>query len=120
MADSRSNATDHHPALGPRPSAPTRNVGILIFPNVELLDFAGPFEVFSAAMREGAASSLFNVFTVAEKPEPLRAWAGLTIVPDYTFENCPKIDILVVPGGQGTRTEITNQRVIDWIASVSG
>ncbi len=95
-----------------------RNVGILIFPDVELLDFAGPYEAFTA-VNYGGTEKLFEVFTVAEQPEPLNSRAGVRIVPDYTFEDVPHIDILVVPGGQGTRREIDNPVVIDWIRSVS-
>ena len=96
-----------------------RNVGILIFPDVELLDFAGPYEAFTA-VNYGGAEKLFEVFTVAEQHEPLRSRAGVRIVPDYTFDDVPHIDILVVPGGQGTRREINNPVVIDWIRAVSG
>lgn len=95
-----------------------RNVGILIFPDVELLDFCGPYEAFSAASRD--ATPYFNTFTVAERPEPVASKAGLTFIPDYSFENAPKIDILVVPGGQGTRREIDNPAVISWVRHVAG
>lgn len=99
-------------------SGKVRNVGILIFPNVELLDFCGPYEAFTAASRDG--QPYFNTFTVAEQTEPVASKAGLKFIPDYTFENAPEIDILVVPGGQGTRREIDNPVVIDWITEVSG
>lgn len=95
-----------------------RNVGIMIFPDAELLDFAGPFETFVAAEENG--ERLFNVFTVAERPDELTARAGMRIVPDYTFETAPKIDIVVVPGGFGTRREIDNPVAIDWIRKVAG
>jgi transcriptional regulator GlxA family with amidase domain len=94
----------------------TRTVGILIFPDVELLDFCGPHEAFTAA--NTAERQLFRVFTVAERPDELTTRNGLRVVPDYTFDDAPQIDILVVPGGQGTRREIDNPRVIEWIASV--
>jgi transcriptional regulator GlxA family with amidase domain len=90
-----------------------RSVGILIFPEVELLDFAGPHEAFSAAQR--ADGGLFDVFTVAERAGELRTPSGLRVVPDYTIDDVPHIDILVVPGGMGTRREIDNQRLIGWI-----
>jgi transcriptional regulator GlxA family with amidase domain len=95
-----------------------RTVGIMIFPDVELLDFAGPYEAFTA-VNYSDDTKLFDVFTVAERPEPLNTRAGVRIVPDYTFETAPKIDILVVPGGQGTRREIDNPVAIDWIRSVA-
>lgn len=96
----------------------TRTVGIMIFPDVELLDFAGPYEAFTA-VNYSDEQKLFEVFTVAEHPDALRSRAGVRIVPDYTYEDAPKIDILVVPGGQGTRREIDNPVAIDWIRSVA-
>ncbi len=94
-----------------------RNVGILIFPDVELLDFCGPYEAFSAASRDG--NPIFHTFTVAEHAEPVASKAGLRFIPDYSFHNAPKIDILVVPGGQGTRREIDNPALITWIRQVA-
>jgi transcriptional regulator GlxA family with amidase domain len=91
----------------------------MIFPDVELLDFAGPYEAFTA-VNYSDEQKLFEVFTVAERPDPLATRAGVRIVPDYTYENAPKIDILVVPGGQGTRREIDNPVALEWIRSVAG
>jgi transcriptional regulator GlxA family with amidase domain len=93
-----------------------RNVAILIFDEVEVLDFAGPFEVFAVSRsRHDESISLFNVYTVAENDRPVIARNGLSVNPAYTIDNCPTPDILLVPGGRGTRTEIHNQRVMDWI-----
>lgn len=93
-----------------------RAVAILIFPGVELLDFAGPFEVFSAARRASdAPDRLFDVFTVAESAEPIRCNNPVTVMPDYTLATCPAADILVIPGGQGTRTAIDRPALIAWI-----
>jgi transcriptional regulator GlxA family with amidase domain len=95
-------------------------VGILIFPNVEVLDFCGPYEVFSVTRlheeRRREESSPFEVLLVAEGADPLAATGGLRVIPDATLETCPPLDILVVPGGWGTRQEISNQRVLTWIA----
>lgn len=96
-----------------------RNVGILIFPDVELLDFAGPYEAFTAANFGGSGEQHFEVFTVAEQPGELRVRAGLRVVPDYTIDDAPNIDVLVVPGGQGTRREVNNPRLVGWIADVT-
>jgi putative intracellular protease/amidase len=75
-----------------------RNVAIVIFPGVELLDFAGPGEVFSAAHgKDGAA---FRVYSVAPSKDPVSSLGFVTITPQYTLEDCPKPDIVVVPGGQ--------------------
>jgi transcriptional regulator GlxA family with amidase domain len=95
-------------------------VGIVIFPDVEVLDFCGPYEVFSVTRlhedRRREEPSPFEVFLVGENPEPVRATGGLRVLPDVTLETCPPLDILVVPGGWGTRREIGNQRLLTWIA----
>ena len=90
-----------------------RSVGIFIFDEVEVLDFAGPFEVFSVAGKrtEGA----FDVFTFAEKPGAISARNGLSVNPRYTFADAPPIDLLLIPGGQGTRPLVNNAGVIEWI-----
>lgn len=87
---------------------------ILIFDDVEVLDFTGPFEVFAVADELGD-HKLFNVLTVAEQPGTVRARNGLKVVPDHTFETVPAPDILVVPGGFGTRPLLNKPSVLDWI-----
>lgn len=94
-----------------------RNVGILIFEDVEVLDFCGPYEVFTAARTDD--ERYFNTFTVAESLAPVKARAGLRTLPDFTIDKAPPIDILVVPGGQGTRREVDNPRLIEWIRNVA-
>jgi len=94
-------------------------VGILIFDDVEVLDFCGPFEVFSVARPVGEHSDdlrLFNVVIIAEEDRIITCRGGLHVKPHATLENHPPLDILVVPGGQGTRRERHNQRLLDWIA----
>ncbi len=95
-----------------------RNLAILIFDDVEVLDFAGPFEVF-AVTSELNNYEPFNVFLVAETQRTFKAVNGLQVVPNYEISNCPNPDILVVPGGVGTRTQMNNQRLITWIQQVS-
>jgi transcriptional regulator GlxA family with amidase domain len=94
--------------------------GILVFDDVEVLDFCGPFEVFSATrMNEGKRReepSPFNVFLVAETKGPVGASGGMKVLPDYDLGDCPALDILVVPGGWGTRREMNNGRLLRWIA----
>ena len=95
------------------------NVGILIFDEVEVLDFCGPFEVFSVARpvhKNSDEQKLFTVVTIAEKDRIIHCRGNLLVQPHYTIENHPSLDILVVPGGQGTRRERHNQRILDWIA----
>ena len=93
-----------------------RNVAIMIFDDVEVLDFCGPFEVFGVSYDEDR-NHLFNVYTIAENNAPVIARNGLSINPNHTLEDCPKPDIFLVPGGQGTRKEIHNPVLIDWIKS---
>ncbi len=93
---------------------PSRNVAILIFDEVEVLDFCGPFEVFSVAGR-GDNLNPFTVYTVAEKSEPIMARNHLSVNPRYTIMDCPQPHILLVPGGYGTRREMYNTTLIDWI-----
>ena len=80
----------------------TEKVAILIFDDVEILDFCGPFEVFSVAGKE-VGEKHFQVFTVAEKLSPVRTANGLSVNPDHDLEGCPRADVLVVPGGWGSR-----------------
>ncbi|MEO6993077.1 MAG: DJ-1/PfpI family protein [Lacunisphaera sp.] len=91
-----------------------RTTAILVFENVELLDFAGPFEVFSLT-DELSEKNSFRVFTVAETPGTIRTNNGLKIVPEHTFESSPVPDLLIVPGGFGTRALLNKASVIEWI-----
>ena len=103
-------------------TTPTRRtVGILIFPEVEVLDFCGPFEVF-AITRSGDSlddeDRLFNVYTIAENDHLVRCRGGLQVQPHFTIDNHPPLDILVVPGGAGADVIYAgNDRVLDWIAA---
>jgi transcriptional regulator GlxA family with amidase domain len=102
------------------------NVGIFIFHNVEVLDFAGPYEVFSRTRTvEGTASRLddasapFTVFTVAESGAPLNAVGGLKVTPDFAFADAPPIDVLLIPGGMGTRPLVAHAPVIEWMRTTA-
>jgi transcriptional regulator GlxA family with amidase domain len=100
--------------------APSRNVGILIFPDVEILDFCGPFEVFASATlpaetEGGPETRLFEVFTVAERPEMITCRGGLLVQPNHTLYDHPPLDLVVIPGGYGTRREQENPVILDWI-----
>ncbi len=101
----------------------TINVGILLFNEVEVLDFAGPFEVFSTASRVNDRISprsqrLFDVFTVAEELNPLLARGGLQIIPQYSIFSHPKIDLLIIPGGIITN-ELVKDHIVSWILDAS-
>lgn len=90
------------------------NVGIFLFPQIELLDFAGPYEVFSVT-DELNNHQLFNVFTIADGGQEIKTINGLKVLADYDFHNHPPVDILVLPGGIGTRNEVENSAVLTWI-----
>lgn len=92
----------------------TRTVGILIFDGVEILDFCGPYEVFSVAGREADDGHL-NVCAVAENRAPVRTANGLVAHPDHAFDDCPEINLLVIPGGRGTRALVGDATALSWI-----
>lgn len=101
----------------------TRNVAIFLFDEVEVLDFAGPYEVFSVAGLRTLPQKPFDVFTVAEKSS-IVARNGLKVTPDYTFDTMPKADIVLIPGGGGytsdgiafgSRREMNNPVVLEWV-----
>lgn len=91
-----------------------KNVGIYLFDDIELLDFAGPYEVFSVTA-ELNEYQLFHVFTISENGGTVQSVNGLKVLPDYSFANHPPIDILVIPGGAGTKIEMTKESVLAWI-----
>lgn len=91
-----------------------RRTAILLFDDVEVLDFAGPFEVF-AVTDELSAQQRFEVFTVAEKPGPIVARNGLKVLPEHTLATAPAADVLILPGGYGARALLTNDAVLEWV-----
>ncbi len=94
-----------------------RQVAILIFDEVEVLDFCGPFEVFGVAGARTLPEPPFQVYTVAERPGPVLARNGLSVNPAYTLADCPPPDLLLVPGGRGTRALMHNRAVTGWVAA---
>ena len=93
-----------------------RQVAILLFDDVELLDFAGPFEVFSSVRAlDNQRASLMDAFAVAERHGAIRCRNGLIVQPAYTLEDCPSADILLVPGGFGTDAAAKSQAIIRWL-----
>jgi putative intracellular protease/amidase len=90
--------------IGNREQRPS--VAILLFDNAQVIDYAGPWEVFGEAG--------FKVFTVAEKSAPINAVFGQKIVPDYTFANSPTADVLLIPGGS-VRSAVGNPQLIKWV-----
>lgn len=95
------------------------NIGLLMFDDMELLDYAGPYEVFTTAQRMATrlgmtAAGGFEVISLAATMAPVRARAGLRVLPDHTLETHPPLDVLIVPGGvvDGVRADRT---VRDWL-----
>ena len=87
-------------------------VGIFIFDDVEVLDFCGPMEVFYT-------SGAFDVITVAPTEKPIRCVTGMKVTPDHAMDDCPPLDILVVPGGRGTRKMEQKPEVLNWLTEYS-
>ncbi|MGW2864713.1 DJ-1/PfpI family protein [Streptomyces sp. NPDC001205] len=87
--------------------------GLLIFDGAEELDFAGPWEVFTASsmLRDGADTAVL----IAERTNAVRCNKGMRVLPDHTFDDHPPLDVLLVPGGNGTRREVSNPVLTDWI-----
>lgn len=103
----------------PTPSATT--FGLLVFDDAEELDFVGPWEVFTASsmLRELGGNPPDRVVLVAEHDRPIRCNKGLRVLPDHTFADHPGLDVVLVPGGMGTRAEVENPRLIQWLAAVA-
>jgi transcriptional regulator GlxA family with amidase domain len=93
-----------------------KNVAILIYDDVELLDFAGPSEVLQLA--EYGGKKAFNIYTVGVNENEITSPKFVKVKPQYTIENCPPPDILVLPGGD-TRKAVLNDRLISWVNSVN-
>jgi len=96
-------------------------VGILIFDDVEILDVAGPFEVFAVTRlneeQRLQQSSPFKVYLISELNKQITAIGGLRLTPDMTIAECPELDLLIIPGGWGTRKESKNKILVNWIGN---
>lgn len=94
------------------------NVGIFVYDNAEVLDFSGPFEVFSTANRLSEPKGFYNPFLVAEKHGAVNGRGGYSVNPKYDFNNHPKIDLLIVAGGVHCE-QLKKPRVIDWVSTTA-
>lgn len=92
-----------------------KTVVLLLFPDVEVLDFAGPFEVFSVAA-DSITPAPFRVVTAAASCNQLTAIGGLKVVPDHDLTSCPQADILLIPGGNGSRNAMRDEQILAWLA----
>ena len=86
-------------------------VGIVLYPDAEELDWAGPYEVFTMA----AIGRELEVVTIAEREGPVRCAKGLRVLPDRSFASAPPLDLVLVPGGKGSRVEMNNPAMLDWL-----
>lgn len=93
----------------------SRNVAVVLFDAVELIDVTSAFQVLQAAKDDSADKRPLSVFAVAEQQRPLLTEAGMTVVPRYSIETSPYVDVLVVPGGIGARTAAFNEDLMTWI-----
>jgi transcriptional regulator GlxA family with amidase domain len=96
--------------------------GLLVFPDAEELDFVGPWEVFTASsmMKELNGDAPDSVVLIAETLDPVRCNKGMRVLPDHTIDDHPDLDVILVPGGMGTRVEVENARLMAWLADVAG
>ena len=94
----------------------TRNVAIVVYNGVEILDFAGPAEVFAAASGRGSngPERAFNVYLVSKTREPIVSQGFIDVTPDYSIADSPKPDIIVLPGG-GTDSVIRDAEWLAWV-----
>ncbi len=90
------------------------SLGVLVFPQVEELDFAGPWEMAGIWHRLAGGPACV---LVGERKAPIRCANGLSVNPDVSFADCPPLDYLVIPGGEGTRSEVRNAATVQFIAS---
>jgi len=94
------------------------NIGVALFDGAEELDWAGPWEVLAAWAQQFPDDGV-RVFTLARENGTITCAKGLRVLPDETWETAPEMDVLVYPGGRGTRTELADEAVLDWIRGVA-
>ncbi len=89
-------------------------IGIVLFEDCEELDWAGPWEVFTMGRQDGD-----QVVTISERAEPVRCHKGLRVLADHTFADAPPLDVVLVPGGQGSRSERSNPAMLEFLRRVA-
>ena len=90
-------------------------LGVYVFKDVEIVDFAAPYGVFSVARRFDPE---LDAFLIADAARPVQAQAGFTVLPNYSFNDCPAMDAFLIPGGFGTRQEMHNRRLHQFVQSL--
>jgi transcriptional regulator GlxA family with amidase domain len=93
-------------------------IGVALFDGAEELDWAGPWEVLAAWAQQWPDDGV-QVFTLARVSRPVTCAKGLRVLPDETWESAPPLDVLVYPGGRGTRAELRDDAVLDWMRGIS-
>lgn len=96
-----------------------RNVAVLVFDDVEVLDFCGPYEVFNVAS-EVTTPPPFYVYAVGITHNSVQARGGFTFTPRYSIDSCPQADVIIVPGGYGTRPLLKHEGVLSWLSRQAG
>jgi putative intracellular protease/amidase len=99
-------------AIGPKPAASGKNVAILIFPGVQIIDYTGPWEVLGHAYVDD--QPVFHMYTVSDSTDPITTSMGMSVNPTYRFGQEPKPDLIVVPGGH-VGPQLENAAVIRWL-----
>jgi transcriptional regulator GlxA family with amidase domain len=99
----------------PHIAKPGFRLGIYVFKDAEIVDFAAPYGVFSVARRYDPE---LDVFLIADSNRPVQAQAGFTVLPNYSFNDAPAMDAFLIPGGFGTRQEMHNRRLFSYIQSL--
>ena len=94
-------------------------IGVALFEGAEELDWAGPWEVLAAWSKQWPDDGV-RVLTLAREPGTITCAKGLQVVPEETWESAPPLDVLVYPGGRGTRCELADEAVLDWIRGLAG
>ena len=87
-----------------------RTIGLVLFEDAEELDWVGPFEVLTNAAKDGD-----RVVLVSQEPGPIKGAKGMRVLTDHTFDDCPPLDVVLVPGGVGTRTEMKNEVLLSFV-----
>jgi transcriptional regulator GlxA family with amidase domain len=93
-------------------------IGVAVFDGAEELDWAGPWEVLAAWAQHWPDDGV-RVFTLARDEQVVTCAKGLRVLPDETWRTAPPLDVLVYPGGRGTRAELRDEAVLDWVRGVS-
>ena len=102
--------------MAEKPQIPGFRLGIYVFKDAEIVDFAAPYGVFSVARRFDPE---LDAFLIADSLRPVQTQAGFTVLPNYSFEDAPAMDAFLIPGGFGTRQEIHNRRLHEYVRSLA-